>query len=281
MQKNRYRLSQLLLVIILFLFYGCSASPSKSTVEELIVKHFQSGGYTVDRLEIGDFRSMPVGEKQYMGTQAYDVHVPFITLVQHGRAGVSQTDTPGQQVTFENVTVRIKQKTLRDREWMIDRVQGIDASSFSPPPPLKGEAIRITDGDTVVLALERDNEKMTCRLYGIDSPERAWRDRPGQPYAKEAGSELEKLIAGKTVTLITTGERTHGREVCFIRKNGVDINLEMVQRGYAWAYRKHLRSPHASEYIEAEKKARDQGLGLWQQKKPLAPWEFKRKYWNQ
>ena len=231
-------------------------------------------------LDINEFRSMPMGQKQYMGTQAYDVNVPSITLEPNIKNGEYQSDKQGQQITFTNVTVRIKQKTVRDREWMIVHIQGIESLSFSPRIPLKGEAIRITDGDTAVIALERGNKQITCRLYGIDSPESAWRDRPGQPYSKEAGSELGQLIAGKTVTIITTGEKTHGREVCFIRKNGMDINLEMVKRGYAWAYRKHLKSPYASEYIEAEKKARAHKSGIWKQANPLAPWEFKKKYWN-
>jgi endonuclease YncB( thermonuclease family) len=265
----------------LFLLYGCNAAPSKSRIEELIVKHFQSGFYTVAGLDIGEIRSMPMGQKQYMGTRAYDVNVSSITLERNRINGEYQRNKQGEQITFTNVTVRIKQKTVRDKEWMIVHIQGIDASSFSPRTPLKGEAIRITDGDTVVLALERDNEQITCRLYGIDSPESAWRDRPGQPYAKEAGSELGKLIAGQKVLIITTGEKTHGREVCFIRKNGMDINLEMVKRGYAWAYRKHLKTPYASEYIEAEKKARNQRLGIWKGANPLAPWEFKRQHWNQ
>jgi endonuclease YncB( thermonuclease family) len=80
--------------------------------------------------------------------------------------------------------------------------------------------------------------------------------------------------------VITTGEKTHGREVCIIKKDGMDINLEMVKRGYAWAYRKHLKSPYASEYIEAENRARNQKLGIWEETNPLPPWEFKKRYWK-
>ncbi len=153
-------------------------------------------------------------------------------------------------------------------------------TSCSDQVPLQGEVVRVTDGDTAVLALEGKNANITCRLYGIDSPEHKRRDRRGQPYAAEAGNELKRLIHGQRVEVITTGEKTHGREVCIIKKDGSDMNLEMVKRGYAWAYRKHLSSPYASEYIEAENKARDQKLGMWQEANPVPPWEFKRRNWR-
>ena len=153
-------------------------------------------------------------------------------------------------------------------------------TSCSSRVPLQNEVVRVTDGDTVVIASADGRKNITCRLYGIDSPETPKRDRKGQPYAREAGKELRQLIYGQKVDVIITGEKTHGREVCIIKKDGMDINLEMVRRGYAWAYRKHLKSPYASEYIEAENKARDQKLGIWQQDNPLPPWEFKKRYWK-
>ena len=153
-------------------------------------------------------------------------------------------------------------------------------SSSSGEAPLKGKVVRVTDGDTVVIALQEGAGNITCRLYGIDAPESRRRDRKGQPYAREAGMELRRLIGGSRVEIITTGEKTYGRDVCIIKRDGKDINLEMVRSGFAWAYRKHLRAPYASEYIDAENKARLQRAGIWQQDSPLPPWEFKRRYWN-
>ena len=153
-------------------------------------------------------------------------------------------------------------------------------TSCSSRVPVQSEVIRVTDGDTVVIAFAEGKKNITCRLYGIDSPETPKQDRKGQPYSKAASKELRELIHGQRVDVITTGEKTHGREVCIIKKDGMDINLEMIRRGYAWAYRKHLKRPYASTYIEAENKARDQKLGIWQQDNPLPPWEFKKRYWR-
>ena len=44
----------------------------------------------------------------------------------------------------------------------------------------------------------------------------------------------------------TTGAKTYRREVCRIRRDGLDVNLAMVQKGFAWAYVEYLKRPHAS-----------------------------------
>jgi micrococcal nuclease len=101
---------------------------------------------------------------------------------------------------------------------------------------------------------------------------------PGQPFGRAADRELNNLVMHSTVDVALTGDRSYDREICIIKKLGVDINKEMVKRGYAWAYREYLRSPYASEYIEAENEARKMRRGLWQQTNPLPPWEFRKKY---
>ena len=93
----------------------------------------------------------------------------------------------------------------------------------------------------------------------------------------EASRELKKLILGQTVEVTLTGSKTYKREVCLIKKDGIDINLEMVKRGYAWAYRQYLRRPYASEYIQVENDARAKRLGLWADANPTPPWEFRKK----
>jgi endonuclease YncB( thermonuclease family) len=153
-------------------------------------------------------------------------------------------------------------------------------SSCSSEAPLGGEVVRVTDGDTVSIEPKNRGKRFTCRLYGIDAPETKKRDKPGQPYAQAARRELTKLVLGHTVEITTTGEKTHNREVCILRINSMDVNREMVNRGYAWTYRKHLKSPYASEYIEAENNARARAIGVWQQNNPMPPWEFKKRYWD-
>lgn len=136
-----------------------------------------------------------------------------------------------------------------------------------------GTVTRVTDGDTATIAT--DSGKVTCRLYGIDAPETAKRGKPGQPYADEAKATLAGLIKGQVVEVEATGAKTYRREVCRIRKEGLDVNLAMVQKGFAWAYVEYLKRPHASIYIDAEREAQKQRLGIWTEYNPLPPWEFR------
>jgi len=139
---------------------------------------------------------------------------------------------------------------------------------------LKGKVVEVADGDTITV-MEGKGRRIKCRLYGIDAPEVPNADRPGQPYGIEAKEVLSDLIYGKTVQVETTGERTYDREVCHVHLKNEDINLEMVKRGYAWAYRHYLSGAYASEYIDAEREAREKRRGLWKQSNPQPPWEFR------
>ena len=140
---------------------------------------------------------------------------------------------------------------------------------------IDGIVEKVKDGDTIAVSSLSGDKQFTCSLYGIDTPELKKNSKQGQPYSIEAKDELEKLVYKKEVQVILTGEKGYKREICFVTNEGKSINLEMVKRGYAWAYREYLERPYASEYIDAERKARAMGIGLWQQKNPQPPWEFR------
>ena len=66
------------------------------------------------------------------------------------------------------------------------------------------------------------------------------------------------------------------RSVSIVWLNGRNINQELVAEGWAWAYRKYLDTPYASEFMGLEEQARAKHLGLWQQNNPQPPWEFRK-----
>jgi endonuclease YncB( thermonuclease family) len=153
---------------------------------------------------------------------------------------------------------------------------------FSPAYAYKGETLngkvmQVKDGDTVVISPIDGGQFFTCRLYGIDTPEITHGRKAGQPYGEEAAKELKHLILGQAVEVTTTGAKTYKRDVCIIKKDGADINLEMVKNGYAWAYKQYLKRPYAGEYIDAERAAREKRLGLWKYNNPTPPWEFRKR----
>ena len=144
-------------------------------------------------------------------------------------------------------------------------------------PPTTGKVTQVKDGDTVVISPIEGGQFFICRLYGIDDPETPKNGKSGQPYGEESTKELKKLILGQEVSIEIRDRDKYNREVCVIRKDGKDINLEMINRGAARAYRKYLKPPYASEYIDAESMARGKGLALWLQRSPEPPREFREK----
>lgn len=181
----------------------------------------------------------------------------------------------------QGLVAHYKKPPKRNIEWVVLIITAIIAIAVVlhqayAQSVVKGKVVQVKDGDTVVIAPIEGGQFFTCRLSGIDAPETARRNRQGQPHGNEATKELKRLVLGQTVDAQLTGRRTHNREVCIIKKNGQDVNLEMIRSGHAWAYRQFLKRPHASEYIAAEEEARNRRLGLWQQSNPTPPWEFRR-----
>ncbi len=141
---------------------------------------------------------------------------------------------------------------------------------------LTGTVVRVADGDTLTVA-SRDGAKIKVRLYGIDAPEVRHKETPGQPFGNEARKALKALTLGRKVRVDVLEVDTHGRYIGLVNDGGASINLAMVRQGWAWAYRRYLSTPYASGFIEAEKAARKQRLGLWQHANPMPPWEFRRR----
>ena len=141
---------------------------------------------------------------------------------------------------------------------------------------VSGKVVRVADGDTITVAA-RDRGALKVRLYGIDAPEVRHEDAPGQRFGREARQALKALTLGRRVQVNVVEVDTHGRAVGVVYEAGVNVNLAMIREGWAWAYRRYLGGPYASEFIGAERKARAKRLGLWQEYNPMPPWEFRRR----
>jgi endonuclease YncB( thermonuclease family) len=139
---------------------------------------------------------------------------------------------------------------------------------------IEGVVRAVYDGDTILL-VTRDSSRLKTRLYGVDAPETAKPDKPGQPFGEVARRALLSKILGKKVTAEVVDIDQYQRTVAVIRYDGRDINREMVAEGMAWAYRQYLQGPYASEYMGAETRARARRTGLWHDVNPRPPWEFR------
>ncbi len=129
---------------------------------------------------------------------------------------------------------------------------------------LSGKVVSVHDGDTVTVL--QDARQIKVRLYGIDAPELK------QPYGKKSKQFLENLIAGEVVEVEGNGKDRYKRTIGTIYLDGKDINAQMVENGYAWAYRKFSK-----KYAPQESEAKYQKLGLWRDEEPVPPWEFRKR----
>ena len=97
--------------------------------------------------------------------------------------------------------------------------------------------------------------QIKVRLEGIDTPERA------QPFGRKAGQALAKKVFGKVIQVDDLGKDRYGRTLGIVRLGKRNINLELVQEGWAWWYRKY--APKNKELAKAEAAARKAKRGLW------------------
>lgn len=127
----------------------------------------------------------------------------------------------------------------------------------------------VSDGDSLTVVM--NNKKDTIRLLDIDAPELK------QPFGTQAKAVLTQLALGKDVWIEYTQVDQNGRLLADVTlPDGRSLNRELVARGLAWHFVKYSKSPFLTWL---EKQARAKKLGLWQQKGPVSPWEFRRVEW--
>lgn len=140
---------------------------------------------------------------------------------------------------------------------------------------ISGQVTKISDGDTIQV-VDAAGVKVKVRIYGIDAPETSKGNNPGQPFGEDAKTALVDMIYHQQVRLEVQAIDRYKRLVSLVFLNDKNVSLEMVKMGYAWAYKKYLERPSASEYIEAENEARRSKIGIWKDNNPQPPWEFRK-----
>lgn len=129
----------------------------------------------------------------------------------------------------------------------------------------EGKVVSVMDGDTVRILV--GSKQIKVRLFGIDAPEKK------QAFGNQAEKELKALVWKKEVKVVVKDIDQYGRTVGILFLNDVEINLEMVKRGMAWVYREFNND---KKYLEMEEIARRSELGLWKDKNPIPPWQFRK-----
>ncbi len=130
---------------------------------------------------------------------------------------------------------------------------------------IQGKVTGITDGDTIEL-LDADYNRHKVRLDGIDAPEKK------QAFGAKADKALGDKIFLKQVRIEYKAKDRYGRILGTVFLKERNINREMVTEGMAWHYKKYSKD---KELAAEEKEAREAKRGLWADKEPVPPWEFR------
>jgi micrococcal nuclease len=131
-----------------------------------------------------------------------------------------------------------------------------------------GKVVGISDGDTITVLHNGRGEKI--RLSGIDCPEKR------QPFGTRAKQFTSELAFGKSVSVVPMGRDRYSRTVAdvFLPDNRL-LNHELVREGLAWWYRRYALENTILEQLERD--ARKAKRGLWADKEPVPPWEWRHK----
>ena len=131
---------------------------------------------------------------------------------------------------------------------------------------ITGKVVSVSDGDTITI-LDSSKKTHKIRFEHIDTPEK------NQAYGQAAKKHLSTLVFGKIVEAKVKTKDRYGRSIATIFLEDKNINLEMVKAGYAWHYKIYSKD---KSFAEAEVISRKAKKGLWQESKPVPPWEFRR-----
>lgn len=130
----------------------------------------------------------------------------------------------------------------------------------------EGVVVGISDGDTLTVLVDRTPVKV--RIAGIDAPESR------QPYGARSKQALSDLCFRVTAEVEVVDRDHYRRPVGRVQCAGRDVSTEQVRNGMAWVFDRYS-APNSPLYpLQAE--ARAARRGLWADRAPVAPWEWRR-----
>ena len=141
----------------------------------------------------------------------------------------------------------------------------VPAGPYRAPANLDGPmaVVRVVDGDTIKVSTG-----ITLRLIGIDTPEIVDPRKPVQCFAREASLHAHQLLDHASVSLEYDASQgrldRYGRTLAFVwMADGRMFNESMIVDGFAHEYTYNLPYRYQTEFIAAERSARDAARGLW------------------
>jgi micrococcal nuclease len=112
----------------------------------------------------------------------------------------------------------------------------------------------VVDGDTIVLSSGE-----SIRLIGIDAPEKL------SKYDRESTAMLKKLLEYGELSLTYDKQKydRYGRTLAYVYSDTLFVNKAMLDSGLAVVYFLQPNTRCFSEFVTAQKRARENGLNIW------------------
>lgn len=132
-----------------------------------------------------------------------------------------------------------------------------------------GRCVGVHDGDSMTVLIETPEgpRQAKIRLDGIDAPEL------GQAYSSKSKEALSALVFDKPCEVKSLGGDKYGRTIGWVSVDGKDVNAAMLESGLAWHFKKYDDRQEMAGREEAAKQAK---AGLWQERDPIPPWEWRK-----
>lgn len=149
---------------------------------------------------------------------------------------------------------------------------------------LHGRVVGVSDGDTITV-LDASNQQYKIRLSGIDAPEKA------QPFGQRSKEHLSRHVFGRDVSVEWHKQDRYKRIIGKVMvadpscreatcPKTFDACHAQITAGLAWWYSKYAKDQSredAHRYELAEQEAQLHRFGLWSDRQPIPPWDWRHK----
>ena len=118
------------------------------------------------------------------------------------------------------------------------------------------EIVKVVDGDTVDVVIDLGfdlSKKERVRLAGIDTPESRTRHTEEKVFGLEAKAYLKTRLEGCEKLIVKTEkDGKYGRMLgwFYSHEGETSINIEMVEKGYAWEYDGGKKEKNLQDLLE-------------------------------
>ncbi|WP_353235410.1 thermonuclease family protein [Diaphorobacter ruginosibacter] len=131
----------------------------------------------------------------------------------------------------------------------------------------------VSDGDSVTARCRSEQGsawQTPIRIADIDAPELH------QAFGMASRTQLAQLCLHREALVTPQAHDIYGRMVARLQCGEQDAAAAQLQSGMAWLYTRDTARKAALVPLEAG--ARHERAGLWSQKRPMAPWNYRKRY---